>query len=110
MTEMNDMPKFNSEAEVYDWIMSEMVPETENSELSEEALEMVAGGMSSAHAWKVVSTTYWELSVLKKKNPTYSLAEIYAAYKMCNSNLKIWGNNARKVISWLSNNYKALQK
>ena len=102
MEEMNVViPEFQSEAEVYEWVMSQMV-ETEGEELSEDALEMVAGGMSTAQAWKIVSTVYWEYNVLKrKKSANYSSKQIMEALKICDKNAKKIGKGCAAIIKYL---------
>lgn len=106
MEEMNGMPKFNSEGEVYDWVMSQMLPETEGDELPEEALDMVAGGMSDSKAWKIVSSAYWDLCICKKKKSKYSDKEVFEALSICDKNVKKFGNSCKKILDWFFKNYK----
>lgn len=92
MEEMNVMPKFESEAEVYEWVMSQMVA-TEGDELSEDALDMVAGGMSTVQALKIISTAYWDYGVQRKKKSSYSSTQIVEAIKICEKYAKSVGQN-----------------
>ena len=103
MEEMNVMPKFESEAEVYEWVMSQMV-ETEGEELSEDALEMVAGGMSGSQAWKIVSTSYWDLCVCGKKKTKYSDKQIFEAMKICDKQVGKLGKGCKKILDWFAEN------
>lgn len=105
MEEMNVvMPKFESEAEVYDWVMSQMVPGAEGDELSEEALDMVAGGMSDAQAWKIMSTAYWDLCICGKKKTKYSDKKIFEAMKICDKHVNKFGNGCKKILDWFFKN------
>lgn len=105
MEEMNTMPKFNSEEELYEWVMSEMLPETEGDELSEEALEMVVGGMSDSKAWKIMTTAYWDLCICGKKKTQYSDKQIYEAMKICDKKVQKFGNTCKNILNWFANNY-----
>ena len=101
MEEMNIViPEFQNEAELEEWVMSQMVPETEGDELSEEALEMVAGGMSYTQAWKIVTTAYWELNVQKKKKSSYSSKQIMEALKKCDKQVGFVGKASKDILRW----------
>ena len=105
MEEMNVvMPEFKSEAEVYEWVMNQMVPGTEGDELSEDALEMVAGGMSSSQAWKIMSTAYWDLCICGKKKTRYSDKQIFEAMKICDKHVKKFGKACEKILDWFFDN------
>lgn len=103
--EMNEMPKFESEAEVYDWVMSQMLPDAEGEELSEDALEMVAGGMSDSQAWKIMSTAYWDLCICGKKKTKYSDKQIQEAMKICNKHVQKFGSGCKTILKWFATTY-----
>lgn len=105
MEEMNTMPKFNSEEEFYEWVMSDMLPEAEGDELSEEALELVTGGMSDAKAWKIMTTAYWDLCVCGKKKTQYSDKQIQEAMKICDKKVQKFGSKCKKILIWFATNY-----
>ncbi len=91
MAEINEMDVVQKELEencqsaedVFALLSKDALPEGEDGELSEEDLELVAGGMSKTKAVKVVSTAYWDLCIKKKKKTSYSMDEIMEALKIC---------------------------
>lgn len=103
MEEMNVMPKFESEAEVYEWVMSQMVA-TEGDELSEDALDMVAGGMSSGQAWKIMSTAYWDLCICGKRKTKYSDKQIFEAMRICDKHVNALGSGCKSILKWFVEN------
>ena len=87
-----------SEEDVYALFSSSMLPEGE--ELSEDDLEMVAGGMSNAQAIAIVAGAYWDLCILKKKKTKYSASQIYEAINKCDKiNTKI-KNVSIEALKW----------
>lgn len=74
-----------SGADVFRHLCEQMLPESENEELTEEDLELVMGGMSDMQALEVISTAYWDLCVKKKANTKYSRTQIYEALNRCHA-------------------------
>lgn len=106
MEEMNIViPEFQNEAEVEEWVMSQMLPETEGDELPEEALDMVAGGMSYTQAWKIVTVAYWEFNVQKKKKSSYSTKQIMEAIKLCDKQMNVVGQASKDILRWAWNKF-----
>ena len=82
--------KCKSEDDVLAMLAGDALPESE--ELSEDDLEIVAGGMSNSQAIKIVSTAYWDLCICKKKKTKYSDKQIQQAMKKCDKlNTKVQG-------------------
>ncbi len=71
--------------DVFRYLCSQMLPVSENEELTEEELEMVMGGMSDMQAMEVISTAYWDLCVKKKANTRFSKTQIYEALNRCHA-------------------------
>ena len=71
--------------DVFKHLCSQMLPVSENEELTEEDLELVMGGMSDMQALEVISTAYWDLCVKKKANTKYSRTQIYEALNRCHA-------------------------
>lgn len=71
--------------DVFKHLCSQMLPASENEELTEEDLELVMGGMSDMQALEVISTAYWDLCVKKKANTKYSRTQIYEALNRCHA-------------------------
>lgn len=84
-----------------EFMASMLIPGEDGEELPEEALDMVAGGMSNAKAITIVASCYWNNVVLKKKTWAYSGSQVKEAIKIVdglNSKLRgactstiIWG-------------------
>ena len=100
------IPEFQSEAEVYEWVMSQMLPDEDGDELSEESLEMVAGGMAASQAWKIMSTAYWDLCICGKKKTKYSDKQIFEAIRVCDKSFSKLGDNCKVILKWFAKNYK----
>lgn len=104
------MPEFQSEEEFHEWVMSQMIPETEGDELSEDALDMVAGGMSSGQAWKIMTAAYWDLCICGKKKTKYSDKQIFEAMKICDKHVNKFGKYCREILTWFSKNSDKIYK
>ena len=74
-----------SGTDVFRYLCGQMLPISEDNELTEDDLEFVMGGMSDMQALEVISTAYWDLCVNKKANTKYSKAQIYDALNRCHA-------------------------
>ncbi len=74
-----------SDEDVFRYLCGQMLPVSENEELTEDELELVMGGMSDMQAMEVISTAYWDLCVKKKSNTKYSRTQIYEALNRCHA-------------------------
>ena len=72
---------------------SDLLPK--GDELSEEALGLVAGGMSVPQGLKIISTAYWDLCVRKKSKTSYSNRQIEEAFNVVEK-----ASKTATIIAW----------
>ncbi len=95
-----DLQNCANEEEAYKVLAKTMLPGGEDGELSEAALEMVAGGMSNWEAIQIVTDTFWDFNIKKRKKPRHDADDIYEALRKCDK----MNGKVRKWCEWILEN------